>query len=91
MTAYLINALYILLQVMKYVVLAYLIFSWLPVFPALKRILTSLAAPLLYPVQWLLRHSIIYIKNIDISPIVVFIIIDFLSQQCFQLLANVTV
>lgn len=77
-----VNALFILFQVMEIGLIVYIIITWIPIFPGFKRNMCLLMAPLLQPVQKLIRKSVIQIRGIDLSPLILFVIIAYCKRLC---------
>ena len=56
---FLVRALFILFQVMEIGLIVYVFITWIPFFPGLRQNVSLLMAPLLQPIQKLLRKSVI--------------------------------
>lgn len=74
------NSLYIFFIVLEMILLIYILSSWLPLNPKIKGLFVILLGPILDPIRFLLDHSIFKTRNIDLAPIIAFIIISFFQN-----------
>ena len=79
---FLVRALFILFQVMEIGLIVYVFITWIPFFPGLRQNVSLLMAPLLQPIQKLLRKSVIQIRGIDLSPLILFVIVAYCKRLC---------
>lgn len=86
LAALLIHSLYIFFIVVEIILMIYVISTWIPVPPRLQGLLVSLIMPVLIPVRILLRHSVFYTRNVDLSPIIALAIITFLQNLFYSLM-----
>lgn len=76
---------YIFFIVLEFIILAYLIVSFFPDNNWIRHKVIELAGPLLKPIRFLLKHSMFKSNIGDFSPVISFIIINYL-QRFFSLL-----
>lgn len=74
------QSLYYFFVVLELILFAYIIASWFPLNAKLRELFVALLGPILEPIRYLLNHSIFKTRNIDLSPIIAFIIISFFQQ-----------
>lgn len=86
LAALLIHSLYIFFIVVEIILMIYVISTWIPVPPRLQGLLVSLIMPVLIPVRILLRHSVFYTRNVDLSPIIALAIVTFLQNLFYSLM-----
>ena len=68
--------------VLDVVVLLYLLRNLLVLLPfggSIVRVLAVLMMPMWYPMQWLIKHSILYTARYDICPYLLIIILTYLQ------------
>lgn len=73
---------YVFFIVLEAILFIYIVCSWLPVSIRLRNFLYTLVNPLMIPIRYLMRHSIFQAREIDLSPIIVFIVLTALQQLC---------
>lgn len=81
--AYCFNIFFIVLDV---ILLLYLLRNILPIGTFIKLIIDILAAPILVPMQKLVRHSVLKCFKIDISPYILLIVLSYLNNVCSYLM-----
>lgn len=83
---YTFQCLFIVLDV---VVLLYLLRNLLVLLPfggSIVRVLAVLMMPMWYPMQWLIKHSILYTARYDICPYLLIIILTYLQELCSHIM-----
>lgn len=86
LSALLVHSLYIFFIVVEIILMIYVISTWIPLPPRLQGLLVSLIMPVLIPVRILLRHSVFYTRNVDLSPIIALTIVTFLQNLFYSLM-----
>lgn len=74
------RTLYIFFLVLEFILMTYVMMSWLPLGAKIKEILHVMTAPILDPIRFLLKHSIFYSQVADLSPIVGFVIVSYMQK-----------
>lgn len=74
------QTLYLFFVVLEFILMTYVLFSWLPLGAKVREFMHRLTAPILDPIRYLLKHSVFYSQVADLSPIVGFMIVSFLQQ-----------
>lgn len=82
---YLVSVAYWFLKAIEWALFAYVIFSWLPVFPKVQSIMAYIMDPLLNPIRRMIDHSILKMRGIDLSPIVLYLLVAYGAQICISL------
>ncbi len=75
--------------VLDVVVLLYLLRNLLVLLPfggSIVRVLAVLMMPMWYPMQWLIKHSILYTARYDICPYLLIIILTYLQELCSHIM-----
>lgn len=85
MSIYFLSVLYWFLLIVRYAIIIYVIAGWLPLPLKIKSVMRELMQPLFSPIQLLLRHSVLNIRGIDLSPIILYLIVLYASQLCTAL------
>lgn len=85
MTVYLISVIYWFLFVVQIAVTVYIFVSWLPMSQALRRLMNDIMDPLLRPIRYLLKKSVLYIQGVDLSPVILYLLILYARQICLLL------
>lgn len=85
MLTYVLYCLNIFFTVLEVIVLVYMVQTLIPMGEFLRRFLLMLMYPMLYPMQKLLRHSVLSTFSIDLSPYVILIILNYLGLLCTYL------
>ena len=49
----------------------------------IKKVISFLTEPILLPIQWMLRHSVLHSPVLDISPIIAILVITYVEQILF--------
>ena len=80
MSAIVYQTLYLFFVVLEFILMTYVLLSWLPLGAKVREFMHRLTAPILDPIRYLLKHSVFYSQVADLSPIVGFIIVSFLQQ-----------
>lgn len=86
MLAYVIYCFQIFFTVLEFVVLFYMIQSILYMGPHLQLFLLMLIYPMLYPMQKVIKHSVLGTFSIDLSPYLLLVILNYLINICSYLL-----
>lgn len=86
LAALLVHSLYIFFIVVEIILMIYVISTWIPVPPRFQGLMVSLIMPVLIPVRILLRHSVFYTRNVDLSPIIALTIVTFLQNLFYSLM-----
>ena len=81
------KTLYIFFQMLDYILVAYIVLSWIPFGPKIRKVIMQIVEPILRPVRFLLHHSIFQSHIVDFSPIIAFIIISFMQHFFYLLIA----
>ncbi len=82
---YIISVAYWFFRVIEWALLAYIIFSWLPVFPKIQSMMAYIMDPLLNPIRRMIDHSVLKIRGIDLSPIILYLLVAYGAQICIAL------
>lgn len=82
MYTYIVYCLNIFFIILDAFVLVYIIRNLLPLGRTFKVIVEFLAAPIIEPMQKIIKHSIMNCFNIDLSPYILFILLGFLQEIC---------
>lgn len=85
MLIYIISTGYWFFRVIEIGIIAYVIFSWLPIFPKLQSIVIYIMDPLLAPIRHIIHYSVFRVRGIDLSPVILYLIVAFGSQFCYSL------
>ena len=75
--------------VLDVVVLLYLLRNLIVLLPfggSIVRVLAVLMMPMWYPMQWLIKHSILYTARYDICPYLLIIILTYLQELCSHIM-----
>lgn len=75
--------------VLDVVVLLYLLRSFLVLFPFgdyIVRLLAVLMTPMWYPMQWLIKHSILYTAKFDLCPYLLIVVLTYLQGLCSRIM-----
>ncbi len=75
--------------VLDVVVLLYLLRNLLVLLPfggSIVKVLAVLMMPMWYPMQWLIKHSILYTARYDICPYLLIIILTYLQELCSHIM-----
>lgn len=86
MAAYVIYCLQLFFAVLEVIVLLYMIQSILNMGIRIQRFLLMLMYPMLYPMQRLVKHSVLGIFSIDLSPYILLVVLNYLGNICSYLL-----
>ena len=86
MVSYVVYCINIFFIVLEVIVLLYLIRHMLPFGEMFVLIIDIIAAPMIEPMQKLLRRSILGCFNLDMSPYFLIIILTYLNQICEYIL-----
>lgn len=84
--ALLVYAFYVFFIVVEIILMVYVISTWIPIPVRFHSLLVSLIMPVLLPIRLLLRHSVFYTRNVDLSPIIALAIVTFLQNFFYSLL-----
>lgn len=72
--------------VLEVIVLLYMIQTVVYMGSHIQRFMLMLMYPMLYPMQKLIRHSVLGTFSVDLSPYVLLVILGFLGNLCNYLL-----
>ena len=75
--------------VLDVVVLLYLLRNLLVLLPfggSIVRVLAVLMMPMWYPMQWLIKHSVLYTARYDICPYLLIILLTYLQELCSHIM-----
>ena len=86
MAAYVIYCLQLFFAVLEVIVLLYMIQSILNMGIRIQRFLLMLMYPMLYPMQGLVKHSVLGTFSIDLSPYILLVVLNYLGNICSYLL-----
>jgi YGGT family. len=86
MAAYVIYCLQLFFAVLEVIVLLYMIQSILNMGIRIQRFLLMLMYPMLYPMQRLVKHSVLGTFSIDLSPYILLVVLNYLGNICSYLL-----
>lgn len=75
-----INSLYIFCLGLEGILFIYILTSWFKVSQAVQKIFKIFLDPLLDPIRYLLKHSLLQVRNYDFSPIIGFLILSYLQE-----------
>lgn len=84
--ALLVYAFYVFFIVVEIILMVYVISTWIPIPVRFHSLLVALIMPVLLPIRLLLRHSVFYTRNVDLSPIIALAIVTFLQNFFYSLL-----
>lgn len=88
MFTYVVYCFQIFFIVLEIIVLLYMIQSVLYMGGFLKTLLLTLAYPMIYPMQKLIRRSVLGTFSVDLSPYVLLVILNYLENVCDYLMAK---
>lgn len=80
-----VNSLYIFCLGLEGILFLYILFSWFQMNEKIKSIFNMFLDPLLDPIRYLLKHSLLQVRNYDFSPIIAFLILSYLQEFLFAL------
>lgn len=86
MLVYLAYCFRIFFVVLEIIVLLYLFRNIFPAGAFLKYFLLTITAPILFPIQCLMKHSILNTFRVDISPYILLLVLSYLQGICSWLL-----
>ena len=82
MNYYLVYSLYLLLIIIMIIDVIYMLRGIIPLGSFINNILDNLMKPLLCPVRYLVKHSILKCIKVDISPYIILIVLSYLQAIC---------
>ena len=82
MNYYLVYSLYLLLIIIMIIDIIYMLRGIIPLGSFINNILDNMMKPLLYPVRFIVRHSILKSLKTDISPYIILIVASYLQSVC---------
>ncbi len=82
----LIDSLQIFFMVLDVIILLFLLRAVIPYGKRINSLLVTLMLPILAPMQYLVRHSILHTMKIDLSPYFLLIVLSYLEWICSILL-----
>lgn len=85
MAIYIISAAYWFFRVIEWGLFAYIIVSWLPVLPKAQSVMAYIMDPLLNPIRRMINHSVLKMRGIDLSPIILYLLVAYGAQICISL------
>lgn len=71
---------YLFFVVVEFILMFYILMSWLPMSAKVRELMNHIVAPILDPIRYLLRHSIFYSQVADLSPLVAFVLLAYLQK-----------
>lgn len=80
------NVFYIFFLILEVILFAYIIVSFFPQSNRFRKHIIEIANPLIEPVRYLLSHSVFQSNVMDFSPVISYIIINFLQGFFYALL-----
>lgn len=80
MMIWLFQALSYFFRVLQMILMLYIISSWLPLPPRLQGFMHFIMEPILGPIRYMLKRSVLNTRMIDITPIIAYIILSFLES-----------
>jgi len=86
MFAYVIYCLQIFFAVLEVIVLLYMIQGIFNMGVYVQHFLLILMYPMLYPMQKLIKHSVLGTFSVDLSPYILLVILNYLGNVCSYLL-----
>lgn len=86
MTQYILYCMDIFFIVLEIIVVLYLLQSMLPLGPLIRGFFLMLVSPMLFPMQKLVRRSMMNTFSIDLSPYILIVAIGYLERVCSYLL-----
>ena len=86
MVAYVIYCLQLFFTVLEVIVLLYMIQTVLNMGIHIQRFLLMLMYPMLYPMQRLVKHSVLGTFSVDLSPYILLVVLNYLGNICSYLL-----
>ncbi|MBS5364024.1 MAG: YggT family protein [Clostridium sp.] len=82
MQHYLVYTLYFFFIILMIINLIYMLRGIIPLGSFINNILDNLMKPLLCPVRYLVKHSILKCIKVDISPYIILIVLSYLQAVC---------
>lgn len=79
MTVIVLKSLSIFIMILEVLLLLYILMGIFHI-QFLKKILTFLLEPILYPIQRLMKHSVFHTPVSDLSPIVAVLLLSYIGQ-----------
>lgn len=86
MFSYVVFCFQIFFIVLEVIILLYMIQSLFYMGDMVRFFLVMLMFPMLYPMQKLVKHSVLGTFSIDLSPYILLIILNYLGKMCEYLL-----
>lgn len=71
---------YLFFVALEFILMTYVLMSWLPLGARLREFMRLITAPILDPIRFLLKHSIFYSQIADLSPLIGFVIVSYMQQ-----------
>lgn len=87
MYRYIVYCMGIFVIVLKAIVLMYLIQTVIPMGNFIRRWTLILVAPILEPMQRLVRHSVMNHFSLDLSPYILLVLLGYLARVCDYLIS----
>lgn len=79
---YLVYSLYLFFVILMIINLLYMLRAIIPLGSFINNILDNLMKPLLCPIRYIVKHSILKCLKVDISPYIILIILSYLQTIC---------
>lgn len=86
MTTIVFHTFYLFFIIIEYILIAYIISSWLPMNSKLRNLMHTITDPILDPIRFLLKRSVFYSQISDFSPLIAFVFVTYL-QKFFLILS----
>lgn len=74
------STVYYFCMTLEIILLLYLLLLFFPSLYRLRTMLSILVLPLLVPATWLLKHSILYCREVDFSPVLAVLILGYIQS-----------
>lgn len=85
MTIYIISTVYWFFRAIEFGLFAYIIVSWLPVLSKAQSVMSYIMDPLLNPIRQMINHSVLKMRGVDLSPIILYLLAAYGAQICISL------
>lgn len=86
MQYYLVYSLYIFFIIVMIIDIIYMLRWIIPLGSFINNVLDNIMKPLLYPIRFIVKHSILKCLKTDISPCIIIIILSYMQSVCNFLL-----
>lgn len=79
------STVYYFCMTLEILLLLYLFLLFFPSLYRLRMMLSILVLPLLVPATWLLKHSILYCREVDFSPVLAVLVLGYIQSLLPQM------